>query len=268
MKIKPLHATVLLLVTWLFLTNSFNPNNPPIGRTGAPGELTCAASDCHTGGSFTGMVAISGVPDTVNANQNYTITLSNVSNASRAGFQLTCLDNSNAYVGTLTNGTGTSMATNFSNNRKYIRQSSPKNLVGGSTSWSFTWKAPATASGDLCKFYFVSLCADNSGSRTGDNVLVANKQVVLRNTSNTLEAPEAAKSWVEFQAPLGNKSLKINLLKSKKGRLEIFDMQGKAAQSNDLTSENLIDIATLPTGIYVATITAEGRVTAIQFFQD
>lgn len=268
MRIKPMHATALLLVTWLFLTNSFNPNNPPIGRTGAPGEVTCAASDCHTGGSFTGMVALSGIPDTVTVNQNYTVTLSNVSNAARAGFQLTCLDNSNAYVGTLTNGSGTSMATNFSNNRKYIRQASPKNLVGGSTSWTFTWKAPATASGDLCKFYFVSLCANNNGERTGDNVLVASKQVVLRSTSDALEAPEAAKTWVEFLAPLGSKSLKVNLLKSTKGQLEIVDMQGKAVQTSVLSTENQVDIATLPTGLYVAKIMAGGRVTAIQFFQD
>lgn len=85
-----------------------DPNNPPTARTGAPGETTCGASGCHSGGTYTGSVTISGVPDTIVANQSYTVNLTNTSNAIRAGFELTCLDNSNAKCGTLSTGSGTS----------------------------------------------------------------------------------------------------------------------------------------------------------------
>ena len=128
MRLTTLHISTLLIGCWFLLTNHRDPNNPPVARTGAPGETTCGASGCHTGGAFTGTVAITGIPDTVTANQSYTVTLTNTSNAVRAGFQLTCLDGANAYSGTLTNGTGTSIGTSNSTGRKYIRQSSPKTI--------------------------------------------------------------------------------------------------------------------------------------------
>jgi hypothetical protein len=132
-------------------------------------------------------------------NQSYTITLSNTSNAVRAGFQLTCLDAANAYAGTLTNGTGTSIGTSNSTGRKYIRQSSPKTLSGGSTSWTFTWKAPASAAENKCTFYFVSLCANGNGNNSGDKVLVANESVVLKAVSaaNEPAGDTASLDWLQ-----------------------------------------------------------------------
>ncbi|HND89426.1 MAG TPA: hypothetical protein PK971_13920, partial [Saprospiraceae bacterium] len=80
-------ACLSLFGLWLLLINSqTDPNNPPTARTGAPGETTCQASGCHSGGAFTGTVTISGVPDTAVYGQTYTITLTNASNCTRAGF--------------------------------------------------------------------------------------------------------------------------------------------------------------------------------------
>ena len=39
-----------------FFSAKNDPKNPPVARTGAPGETTCQASDCHRGGSFVGTV--------------------------------------------------------------------------------------------------------------------------------------------------------------------------------------------------------------------
>ncbi len=258
MKRTLLSSSILLFGLWFGLTNSMrDPNNPPTGKTGAPGENTCGQSDCHSGGNFTGTVTISGVPDTVVANTTYTITLTNASNAARAGFQLTCWDNANAMCGTLTAGTGVSIGSGAAG-KKYARQSSPKLLSNGSTSWTFTWKAPASASGNKATFYFVSLCANNNGQKTGDNVLVSSKPVVFQTTSATGEpAQEAAVTF--FPTLVQENQIQVNLLEAKIGRLQVFDNSGKLVLEQNLEQENTVNTNSLPKGLYNALIESEGK---------
>lgn len=263
MKLTQLHISTLLLGCWFLLANYRDPNNPPVARTGAPGETTCGASGCHSGGAYTGTVAISGIPDTVTANQSYTVTLSNTSNAVRSGFQLTCLDGANAYSGTLTNGTGTSIGTSNSTGRKYIRQSSPKTLSGGSTSWTFTWKAPASAANNKCTFYFVSLCANGNGNSNGDNVLTENKSVVLRAVSAADEPGQISASWIDFDAR--PTQLNIRLLESVSGQMDIYDLQGRLISTSQLISDNVVPIEILTPGIYIARVQSSGRIFAARF---
>lgn len=265
MKNHPLLVSVLLFCAWALLSNTRNPNNPPVSRTGAPGETTCQTTGCHSGGTFEGVVSISGVPDTVVMNQNYTVTLTNTSNAVRAGFQLTCLDSLNTYKGTLTNGTGTSIGTNNSNGRKYIRQSSPKLLNSGSASWTFTWKAPASAAGNTCKFYFVSLCANNNGEKEGDNALVSTKTVVLAQPTSSVDHIEEARSWVTVQHFSPSNTLNVRLLNANKGQIAVFDLNGRLMMESALTSDSQVSTAELTAGIYVARIRAAGRTTTYKF---
>ena len=256
---------MLLLAAWFFLTNSMrNPNNPPTGKTGAPGETTCStASGCHNGGTFTGTVTISGVPDTVLPNQTYTITLTNTSNAIRAGFQLTCWDGSNSNCGTLTAGTGVSIGTG-SASKKYVRQSSPKNLSGGNTSWTFTWKAPASASGNKATFYFVSLCSNNNGNKSGDNALQSSKTVVLQTTSAAYEPTNLA-SVKFFPTLVQNNTLHVELLEADKGQITVFDLNGKTVFQQALSAVNDLNLNGFVKGVYTAYIKAEGKVATKKF---
>ena len=256
MKIKSLSVSFSLFVTWYVLTGSMrDPNNPPTARTGAPGETTCGASGCHSGGTYTGSVTISGVPDTIVANQSYTVTLTNTSNAIRAGFELTCLDNSNAKCGTLSTGSGTSLGT--AGSRQYVRQSTPKNLSNGSISWSFTWKAPASITGNTATFYFVSLAANGNGKNTGDNVLIATKSVVLLPTVASHEPGDAGLANVYPSAV--KDFLHIDLLKGAAGRLTVFDPQGKVIVQTTLVQNNQLDISGLGKGIHFARIESDGK---------
>lgn len=263
MKNKSFLGALLLLSVWSLLTASLrDPNNPPTGRTGAPNETTCGAAGCHTGGTYTGTVVLSGIPDTVVPNQSYTITLTHTSNASRAGFELTCLDGSNLKCGTLTNGSGTSTATSAS--RQYIRQASPKTLVDSTTSWTFTWKAPAVAAGNKATFYFVSLAANGNGERTGDNVLQATKTVAVLNPSvATNEA--TATQWVKLYPTVVQDELQVQLLDSNTGTLEIFDQQGRLALHTNLSALNTISVRDLPKGLYLARIGAKGKLVTQKF---
>ncbi|MFZ4477764.1 MAG: choice-of-anchor V domain-containing protein, partial [Saprospiraceae bacterium] len=255
MKHKLLPVFSLLLGIWLLLTNSMlNPNNPPTGKTGAPGEATCASADCHTGGTFQGTVSITGIPDTVVANQSYSITLTNTSNAVKAGFQMTVWDGANAMSGTFTAGTGVSIGSGTAG-KKYARQSSPKTLTGGAASWTFSWKAPTVASGNKATFYFVSLCANNNGGKTGDNVVQATKTVVLKSTSAANEpSTEAAVKF--FPTLVQQNTLNIELLDAEKGEITIFDMNGKLTLQQKLSRINVLNVHDLPKGIFTAQILA------------
>lgn len=263
-KLKLIPVFTLLLTAWFMLTNAkLDPNNPPTGKTGAPGENTCGQSGCHSGGSYTGTVSLSGIPDTIVPGQSYSVTLTNTSNAVRAGFQMTAWDGANAMSGTFTNGTGTSIGTG-SASKKYIRQSTPKTLSNGSTAWSFTWKAPTTASGNKVSFYFVSLCANGNGNKSGDNVLQSNKTVVLKTTSPTFEPMQQA-DIAFYPTLVQNNSLHIELKDAANGTLTIFDMNGKKVMQTALNAVNDLELNGLAKGIYTAGITAGGKVATRKF---
>lgn len=252
MTIKSTLPVLGILSVWAVLTSTLrNPNNPPLGNTGAPNETTCAKSGCHLNpGNITGTVSISGVPDTVTPNQTYQIILTNAGTAVRAGFQLTCLDASNMKCGNLVAGAGNNVG-NFAN-RQYVRQSTPKFLMNGSTSWTFSWTAPATAPADSIKFYFVSLAANNNGNNGGDNVLKSSKKVILRATVASHEPDDAA--LVQMYPNPAVRLVQIKLPTVPHGMLTLYDAAGKVVLAKQLNSDNQLDVSTLPKGIYLTRI--------------
>ncbi len=253
MKFKSLLTVIGTLALWAMLTSTLrNPNNPPLGNTGAPSETTCAKAGCHiNAGTLTGSVSLSGLPDTVRPSQTYQITLTHTSNAVKAGFQLTCLDASNAKCGNLTAGTGSNTG-NFSS-RQYIRQSTPKFLSGGSTSWTFSWTAPATLAADSLRFYFVSLASNNNGNNSGDNVLKSSKKVIFSATSASHEPDDA--SLVRMYPNPAVQLVQVELATSAPAQLTLYDASGKAVLDTALLqASNRLDVSTLPRGTYLAKI--------------
>ncbi|MBI5916050.1 MAG: T9SS type A sorting domain-containing protein [Bacteroidetes bacterium] len=246
-------TTFLLFPAAIFvaLSSSRNPNNPPTGRTGAPGEGTCQAPGCHSGGGFTGSVEVTGLPDTVVAEQIYPLTLTNTSNAIRAGFQLTALDGDNAKCGTLATGTGCSIGN--AGGRQYVRQSSPHLLNNGATSWSFSWKAPAAVAGDSVHFYFVSLCANNNGSNSGDNVLVNSKTVVLPSLVSA-DGEAVAVDFLKIYPNPAQDFLTVELPGD--GIFQLFDADGKMVLTAQVNRSKRIGISDLKKGIYVAKVSS------------
>lgn len=255
MKIK-IATLIFFPVAFLAMISStrLDPNNPPTGRTGAPGETTCQASGCHSGGNFSGSVTISGVPDTVVADESYNITLTNTSNANRAGFQLTVLDENNTKTGTLTAGTGCSIGN--SGGRQYVRQSTPKNLSNGNTSWSFTWKAPATVANDSIHFYFVSLCANGNGNDNGDNVLVSSRSVVL---PTPVSAVNDANQQIKFEIYPNPVGQELNLDLPGEKTVSILDAEGKLIEKYQRSTSTKLNLAGLAPGLYFIRIDQKGK---------
>lgn len=255
-------STFCLTFLWFTMSSTIiDPSNPPTGNTGAPNETTCAKSGCHSGGTYTGTVTISGVPDTVVAGTTYTIVLTNTSNAVRAGFQMVCLDATNVQCGTFTNGTGTSIGT--VGTKQYIRQSQVKLMSAGSISWTFTWKAPTTlaAASSPITFYFVSLAANGNGSESGDNVLKSSKSVRLKTTTSNKDIQNTIAVNV-FPNPTKD-VLNIELGDAQNAQMTLVDINGKVLLIKNLTEKsNKINIAHLSKGLYNVQIQAGNKMTA------
>ncbi|MBP6183783.1 MAG: T9SS type A sorting domain-containing protein [Saprospiraceae bacterium] len=170
----------VILIATLFLSNSGNPNN---GLTGGPGEGLC--TQCHSGGGFSGNVAITGIPSTVQAGDTYTITVTTTATAGSpvtGGFQLMALNSSNQNAGDLIVVNGGETGTDFQGGREYMEHRGDKGYSGNMVSWEFEWKAPPGPNNTTITFYFSSVLANNNMNSSGDNV-------VNSNFSTTLEAP-------------------------------------------------------------------------------
>lgn len=178
---KLLQLSLVILSGIFYLANSGNPQN---GRTGAPFDGHC--NSCHGGTNplgFNGTVELSGMPSLITPNTTYPLTVtmtSSAGNPTRGGFQLVVVDNNNANAGDLTAPTGSGTGTEMTA-REYIEHRNPKNFSGNgsSISWTFNWKAPATAAGNTIKVYFIG----NFCNGTGD----ANDFMVTNNETYQLD---------------------------------------------------------------------------------
>ncbi|MBP7822022.1 MAG: T9SS type A sorting domain-containing protein [Saprospiraceae bacterium] len=259
---KRLTTFMFLLAGLILLRSSVtrDPSNPPTASTGAPGEQTCGKTNCHSGGSYQGTVTITGVPDTIELNTAYTITLKQTSNAVKGGFELTCLDANNTKCGSLGTGSGCNVT---GTTRQYVRQSSAKTLSNGSASWTFQWTSPATISGNEATFYFSSLAANGNGNKSGDNVLLGTKTVVVAPVVNNDEIEATA--YKIFPNPVSDVLL-IELFDINNATCTLMDSKGSVVLKRDLTnSVNAINIHELANGVYTAFI-QDGKKTASKQF--
>lgn len=163
-----LHFAGLLLSMLVWLANN---GNPPTGKTGAPFDGHC--NECHSGnnpGGFDGDMTIDGLPGAIDANTTYPLTVTITPTAgspTKGGFQLVVVDNNNANCGDLTAGNAQS-GTEFFASREYLEHRNGKAFNGNPISWTFTWKSPATVSGNTVKFYYVANFTNGNGQDTGD----------------------------------------------------------------------------------------------------
>ena len=171
----------LVSVTIFFATRSHSSSGGPGGGyTGAPSEgdcTSCHAGTLRTAGAKWGRIRLIDnftgngyIPDST-----YTLAVSyRESGRSKFGFQITCLNSSNAPAGTFTaTSTRAQRVTRTINSltREYIEQSSSgtSGVTSDSTIWFFSWKAPSTNQGNLT--FYVSLNATNSNSQnSGDSI--------------------------------------------------------------------------------------------------
>ena len=165
-------------------TGDKNSGQAPIGRTGAPGEGTCAG--CHSGGSYTGQILfeIGDEPITeYTPGETYTIAFTSDFNAPRFGFSVTALNANDEPAGdfTVLNDDNTSRAVAV-NNRQYIGH---KNANDNNV-WEFEWTAPATDVGNVT-FYYVINAANGDGGTGGDYIELGTTSLTPGDEPETFE---------------------------------------------------------------------------------
>jgi len=144
-----------------------NSGQAPLGRTGAPGESSCAA--CHGGGNYTGE-SFFVLGDNAQAEyvpgETYTISFEADYDAPRYGFSVTALDADEMPAGdfALLDEDNTSFGVG-GNDRQYVGH---KN-ADATNSWSFEWTAPDDASGEVTFYYVVN--AANADNGTGGDMI-------------------------------------------------------------------------------------------------
>ncbi len=173
-------ATIFLLTDNQSITrvHAFS-SGPPGGNTGAPNELTCATSGCHSGAVNTGpgQFTITGLPARYDPGMTYQVTVTNSTSDNsrrRWGFQLTALTSGNARAGNLANNSGFTSILNDDGpggNRQYIEHNLQGTFAGDGSpaAWTFNWTAPATNVGSVT-FYAAGNQANNNGNNTGDQI--------------------------------------------------------------------------------------------------
>ena len=168
---KTLLLTALLCVYGILMNNSYvytNAFQPPTGRTGAPGEQTCASASCHTGtvNSGSGSVDISfsggGVYE---AGETYDVSVVVNDSGSKFGFEMVALDANGNGVGTFDVNGASNVAVRTVGGKEYIHHRS----APSTNTFDFKWIAPAEDAGTVT-FYASGNAANGNGGRTGDAI--------------------------------------------------------------------------------------------------
>ncbi|MBF0274011.1 MAG: hypothetical protein HQK84_02140, partial [Nitrospinae bacterium] len=196
-----LKTTLLILSIFLFpqIGSAYYTLGAQTGSSGYNGDTygssACAFSGCHTGSTLNGgggALSISVLDSSNNAvtsytaGATYTVTVAIThSGASRYGFQARTVDTTTgASSGTLavSNSTTTQLDTNTS----YIEF---KNDATGSatSSWSFNWVAPSTASNSIT-FHAAGVAGNGNATSTDDSAYSSSKTLTAGSTT-TLTAP-------------------------------------------------------------------------------
>lgn len=207
----------------------------PTGRTGAPGEGSCAG--CHLGaiqnGDTQNIFTLSdGSPVTsYEPGGVYTVTLSTNINSVKKGFQAIVLNGSNSMVGSFTGVSGNTSISN-SGTREYANHTASSN-TNATLTWTWTWNAPTDDAGDVT-FYVATNKANGNASTSGDGIYLS--QHVISSTLGLDEqnSKEISRFNVAYSATNNSASINFTTLSVAEISLNIADLNGKSIFSNRL----------------------------------
>ncbi len=227
----------LLTITSLLLYAS---NSAPISTTGAPGELTCAKSGCHSDnvvniGNGKMSLEIENNISEYELGKTYKITINIFQdNINRYGFQFVALsDNNLKNAGSIDiiepERTQILTAESELSGRKYItyRYAGTSATLEGNGRWTFYWTAPIENEGTI-SFYYAGISANNDGTDHGDFTYTKSFKINPK-TITSIEENEL-NSQINFLVNYNQTEDKINvsynLINSTNISFELFDLIG------------------------------------------
>lgn len=170
-------AIILSFIASVILSTTAWVEDPPNYHSGAPGELTCAS--CHvppSSNASTGLIEITGLPDTLHPDTDYPITVrmtKTFGDASQAGFQMTLINERLEKIGTFSNPSAGSAVT-VQPYRDYFEHRPAAIIPAGNVvEWTVNWRSPKEeeAFTQTLKIYASSLLGNADSSYTGDITL-------------------------------------------------------------------------------------------------
>ena len=237
---KTLIAALIGLLLWF----SFS-SNPPQGRTGGPGEATCATAGCHfpINAIINGSVHINGIPDDLVPDDTYRLQLDLVIESGapvRGGFQMMALSLEEEPVNGFSNADESSTIS-MSNDRFYFEHNPAKNFGASDTvRYEVDWKVPIDFDSEKIVFYAAANFANGGGSG-GDRI------ITLQDTFNVMSSSNLtiSTSILAPQCPEGDD-----------GKIEISVSGGTAPyqflwETGDTTSS----LEFIEAGVYAVTVT-------------
>jgi hypothetical protein len=233
-----------------------NTGGAPLAKTGAPGDGTC--TDCHTGTAQNGNgldILDWGDAQTYTPGETYSMTLTMGNGATKNGFQLVALfdsDNTNAGVITVTDATQTNVAGTA---RKYLGHKSAGTSV---ITWSFDWTAPETAQGPVT-FYVVTNRTNSNNGTGGDVIYLSQHTFNGEGNSASINTYEAIDNSLEigYQPDSRKIVLSLDTENSEKLSMNVIGVNGQSVLVRQLgetyPGENKREVSAdfTQTGIYV-----------------
>ena len=245
-----------------------NVSGAPIGRTGSPGDgANCTA--CHSGTASTGGTITSNVPVTgYIPGTTYTITATiAAAGINRFGFEVSPQGTTSTQKGTLvvTNATETKL---LGSTGKYITHRTAGTTATGTKTWSFNWIAPAAGSGNAI-LYGAFIAANNNGTNSGDQVFLTNLLIQENLTAGVMDIANKADCWIVYPNPATDK-INIESLDAaaEMKSIDVYDITGKRLKSinyETFSQTESLDIADLPSGVYVLNIQTDKSIITKKF---
>ena len=265
--------TRYVMVGVLFLAGLFSLNavqfssGPPLGRTGAPGEGTCAG--CHGGSSGgTGEVQITPLNGVTEYLPGDTLLLevsvADPGNNALFGFEITALDDQNNGLGSFIDPSGNEVNTGTQGGRPYAHHGSAGTTPNqtNARTWLVEWIAPQNPTGPVT-FYAAGNAANGNGASSGDLIYTTNLELPLA-TPTSRPAPGSAPPQFTL---LGNPvraalHLAYRLPGTAPARLEVLSLHGRVLLHKRLNNRGghlQLPLTDFANGTYLLRIVQQGR---------
>lgn len=240
------YSLLLTIPLGLALLFAFSGGQP--GQfSGSPGDGNNNCTSCHAAGStYGGVPVLTGVPSSYIPGQDYNLSLSITgSSRNKFGFNVTAENGTNAKVGTWNAGTRTRLR---SDGAGLTHDASGSN----SSTWNFTWTAPATNQGDVT-FYFATLQANNNGANSGDQMVAGSVQSTLGTADVTLANFKLFPTTVED-------NMTILLQNTDVAQLRIYSLSGSLVKEQSITAREELSLSNLKSGVYLVNVMVDDAV--------
>jgi hypothetical protein len=260
----------------LFQSKDQGPGNELNLRvTGAPGDGTCANTDCHTSGSFDPTVTIE-LLDGANPvteyepGKTYIMRVTNTvgtGSPDKYGFQAVVLNSANQQAGNW-GDPGAGRHTITIANRKYVEHSLP----AVSNVFDVEWIAPAAGAGAVT-FYSASVAAEENDNPSDDGMDTDALTIQEMDASNVSNVKNEYASITVLPNPVGELlTLKIISRTSDTFKLNILDTKGRVVKMEPLSVSTGVNhrsfyVSELTSGLYILQLCGDGHLTATQMLK-